>query len=225
MLQGQTAINALLRYLKNNNYYHKYEVNKEKGPDKGRLTRLFVALPSSIEHLKANHRILLLDATYKTNRFDMPLVNTASIDNCNNSFFISTGFLSGEAEDDYNWIVECNVDLWALACSSATIPQVAVTDADGALIKAIKAKLPTSKAFLCKWHVQKNVVKHCKAGFDTDEDWDKFEKAFNSILNATTKQAYEDRLLQFSITYAWEANPLFNNDYVKYIKETWFTDV
>jgi hypothetical protein len=122
LLQGQTATNALLRHLKRGNYYYKYEVSKEMGANKGRLTRLFIALPSSIEHLKLNHRILLLDATYKTNRFNMPLVNTAGIDNCNNSFFISTAFISGEAEDDYNWATKSNVDLIIYTCGEDIKP-------------------------------------------------------------------------------------------------------
>jgi hypothetical protein len=44
--------------------------------------------------------------------------------------------------------------------------------------------LPESEAFLCRWHVQKNVLKHYKGGFDIEEDWNKFEKAFNGILYA-----------------------------------------
>ena len=41
----------------------------------GRLERLFIAPPQCIEHLKANFDALILDATYKTNKFDMPLVD------------------------------------------------------------------------------------------------------------------------------------------------------
>jgi hypothetical protein len=83
----------------------------------------------------------------------MLLVNTISIDNCNNSFFVSAGFISGKGEADYNWIVQCNVDLWDFACGVGIKPGIAVTDADGALIKAVEAKSLTSQAFLCQWHV------------------------------------------------------------------------
>jgi hypothetical protein len=49
----------------------------------GRLLRLFLALPDIIQHLAQNPNVLIVDATYKTNRFNMPLVNTVRINNCN----------------------------------------------------------------------------------------------------------------------------------------------
>jgi hypothetical protein len=41
-------------------------------------------------------------------------------------------------------------------------PRVIVTDADGALKAAILQAFPTSKHFLCVWHVNKNIQAWCK---------------------------------------------------------------
>jgi hypothetical protein len=97
-------------------------------------------------------------------------------------------------------------------------PSIIVIDADGALINAIKAKIPIAQAFLCQWHIQKNVLKHCKVGFATNEEWDKFEKAFNGILYTPIEEEYKDRLAKFSITYTWNKNLYFIDDYIEYIK-------
>jgi hypothetical protein len=61
-----------------------------------------VALLDSIQHLAQNPNILLIDATYKTNRFNMPLVDTVGIDSCNRMFFVSFAFMFGEVDADYN---------------------------------------------------------------------------------------------------------------------------
>jgi hypothetical protein len=39
------------------------------------LKGLFIACPESIEYLQAHHDIILIDNTYSTNRFDMPLMD------------------------------------------------------------------------------------------------------------------------------------------------------
>jgi hypothetical protein len=69
---GQSATEALLSHLVEKSIYHVVELEALKN----RLQRLFIACPNSIKHLQTNHDVLLLDNTYKTNRFDMPLLNS-----------------------------------------------------------------------------------------------------------------------------------------------------
>jgi hypothetical protein len=87
-------------------------------------------------------------------------------------------------------------------------PSIIATDADAALIKAVSKVFPNAVALLCQWHIQKNVVKHCKGGFATDKAWQTFERAFNAVFYAKTEQDYEDQLQQFSINYAFNKHPL-----------------
>ncbi len=54
----------------------------------GHIKMLFVADVRSVEYLNKHPDILLLDCTYKTNKFDMPLLNCIGIDHHNNSFQI-----------------------------------------------------------------------------------------------------------------------------------------
>jgi hypothetical protein len=72
MLNGKAAIDDLLARLKPHSIYYCPVINKVNG----RLLRLFIAMLRSIQHLAKNPNVLLMDATYKTNQFNMLLVNT-----------------------------------------------------------------------------------------------------------------------------------------------------
>jgi hypothetical protein len=64
----------------------------------GHITLLFFAHPNSLSLLKQYPDILLMDCTYKTNRFHMPLLNIIGCTNLNRTFFIAFIFMSGETE-------------------------------------------------------------------------------------------------------------------------------
>jgi hypothetical protein len=74
--QGQSPIDALFLYLENKGTYCRPLVNQPL-VDSGtsRLEGLFIACPESIKHLQSHHDVLLIDNTYSTNRFDMPLMD------------------------------------------------------------------------------------------------------------------------------------------------------
>jgi hypothetical protein len=106
-------------------------------------------MPESIKHLTQNPNVLLMDATYKTNWFNMPLVDTVGIDNCNRTFFVSFAFMSSEADADYEWSVQCNLKLYQLHMTTIDGPSIIATDAEPALIKAVHKKFPKAVALLC----------------------------------------------------------------------------
>ena len=70
--QGQSATEALIRHLETSGIKH----NILKDPDSNRLKGLFIACPESIQYLQSHHDVILIDNTYSTNRFNMPLMNT-----------------------------------------------------------------------------------------------------------------------------------------------------
>jgi hypothetical protein len=69
--QGQSPIDALLLYLENKGTYCRSLVDSGTS----RLVGLFIACPESIQHLQFHHDVLLIDNTYSTNRFNMPLMD------------------------------------------------------------------------------------------------------------------------------------------------------
>ena len=65
----QLLVKALLDYLIKKGIYHRVlTVNN-------RLSGLFIAYPDSIKHLQSNFDVILIDNTYSTNRFNMPLMD------------------------------------------------------------------------------------------------------------------------------------------------------
>jgi hypothetical protein len=62
---------------------------------------LFVADARLVEYLNKHFNILLLDCTYKTNKFDMLLLNILGVDYHGNSFIIALCFLDQEITKNY----------------------------------------------------------------------------------------------------------------------------
>jgi hypothetical protein len=61
----------LIQYLENKGVKHYID----RHPETRRLRALFIAPPESIQHLQSHHDVLLIDNTYSTNRFEMPLMD------------------------------------------------------------------------------------------------------------------------------------------------------
>ena len=98
MLQGKIPVQALLQELEHyiditedSKYY--YRVMKDA---QNCLHTLFFAHPRLIELLCSNYDVLLLNCTYKTNKFHMPLLHINGITCLGTSFEIAYCFLPNE---------------------------------------------------------------------------------------------------------------------------------
>jgi hypothetical protein len=69
--QGQSATEALIRHLETSGIMH----HILKDLDSNRLKGLFITCPESVQYLQYHHDVILIDNTYSTNRFDMPLMD------------------------------------------------------------------------------------------------------------------------------------------------------
>jgi hypothetical protein len=69
--QGKSTTEALIQHLQESGTKHSIL----KDPETRRLKGLFIACPESIEYLRNHHDVLLIDNTYKTNRFGLPLMD------------------------------------------------------------------------------------------------------------------------------------------------------
>jgi hypothetical protein len=76
-----------------------FEYRRDEG---GHIAMLFVADIRSVSYLNQHPDILLLDCTYKTNKFDMPLLNILGVDNMGYSFSVGFCFLDQEVKENYN---------------------------------------------------------------------------------------------------------------------------
>lgn len=73
-------------------------------------------------------------------------------------------------------------------------PIVIITDAEKGLIAGILLvfALPETNHLLCVWHINKNIVVHCKNCFQTDEAWQEFHATWQTVLYADTEEKFEE---------------------------------
>ena len=69
------------------------------------LKYLFFAYLESLKYLQKNPNILLLNCTYKTNKFKMPFLHAVGVNNSGQNFKLAYYFLPGKTEDDYNFAI------------------------------------------------------------------------------------------------------------------------
>ena len=68
---------------------------------KDRVTHLFFSRSSCHEMLKVNWEVVIMDATYKTNRYKLPLLIITGTTALGSSFYIAFCFLAREQFEDY----------------------------------------------------------------------------------------------------------------------------
>ncbi|KAK0368430.1 mutator-like element, partial [Colletotrichum limetticola] len=157
---------------------------------------------------------MLLDCTYKTNKYGMPLLDIVGVDACQRSFCIAFAFLSGETEDDYTWALERVRSLYDQC--NASLPAVILTDRCLACINAVAAIFPSSASLLCLWHANKAVLQHCYSAFDlvktkttstsaapksSTDNWEEFYKSWHLIVSSPSEMTFQERVSHFEERY------------------------
>lgn len=66
--------------------------------------------------------IVLIDSTYRRNRFNMPLVNVIGVNNYGKNILLAFGLLSDEKTDSYEWLLSKLKDFWRKS------PQLMISD-------------------------------------------------------------------------------------------------
>ncbi|KNE96692.1 hypothetical protein PSTG_10095 [Puccinia striiformis f. sp. tritici PST-78] len=156
-LDGKTPVKALMCVLKESNWEWEVKVNAS-----GAILNLFFAHPGSIHLARINHHVALLDSTYKTNRYKLPLLHVIGQAASNRLFSIGFCFMTYEDEENYLWAVN---QLKKFIWKPERIPKVFITDRESALRNALEQVFPDAQANLCTWHINKNIATNCKKYF------------------------------------------------------------
>uniref|UniRef100_A0A093VCL6 Protein FAR1-RELATED SEQUENCE 5 n=1 Tax=Talaromyces marneffei PM1 TaxID=1077442 RepID=A0A093VCL6_TALMA len=75
LVQGQSSIQALVNQLNDEGFWSRIQLDAAN-----RLTAIFFAHPDSVVYLQQNLDILILDCTYKTNKYGLPLLDMIGVD-------------------------------------------------------------------------------------------------------------------------------------------------
>ncbi|KAL8494130.1 hypothetical protein ACS0TY_025063 [Phlomoides rotata] len=161
---------------------------------------IFFAHPESVALLHAFPDILIMDCTYKTNRYQLPLLEIVGVTSTDMTFSIAFAYMKSERADNYLWACDLLKKLMHRPHRSY-LPRV-INDRELILVNAVADVFPTSKHFLCHWHISKNILIGTKKKFPNN----KLCQALNSdIVNAIEKPnevEFNDALRQIQSTYS-----------------------
>jgi hypothetical protein len=214
LLAGRSPIEAMLFELHNSEYEYNYHLDSEM-----RVSMILFAHPKSLELLQRYPEVLLMDCTYKTNRFRMPLLDILGSTGLGTTFYAAFVFLPGETEEDYTEALKMLSDV--LKKRRIQSPGVIVTDRDKGLMKAIEHTLPATQNILCLWHINKNILAHgqqCRVFKAKTEEEESFLKLWNQLVASPSIELYNLRLS--ALRMAYQQFPKF----LQYIDKTWLTD-
>lgn len=146
----------LLLHFHENHFVWEHRANTDS-----HVTHLFFASCQMHFLFSSISDLLLLDCTYQTNLFSLPLLIMVGMSNISMSFNVAYSFMNSESEEVYRWALE------QPTLSLASAPGVVVTDYDQALSNAVEAVFPESLHLLCRWHIRHSVLLRCKSYFST----------------------------------------------------------
>ncbi|KAM4059784.1 MULE transposase [Hirsutella rhossiliensis] len=130
--------------------------------------RFFWTYDDCIADWKRNPELLIMDNTYKVNRFNMPLLQIIGTTGLHKSFSVGFGLTAKEDEGAFQWILSQLRE----AGRQADIPDpgVVITDFDTALKNALDSIFPSTQQQVCVWHMMKNVILHIKKKWEGSLD-------------------------------------------------------
>ncbi|KAH6760275.1 hypothetical protein C2S52_009274 [Perilla frutescens var. hirtella] len=127
------------QYLEGHAYAGRLTSDEEKlytkrCPQTDTVKDMFYAHPISVKLLRAFPEVLLMDCTYKTNRYRLPLFEIVGVTSTSMMFSVSCAYLEVEKENNYIWALTVLKGLM----DQSTLPSVIVTDRERALMNAIE---------------------------------------------------------------------------------------
>ncbi|CAK8570687.1 unnamed protein product [Lathyrus sativus] len=153
-------MHQLLKLLDDNSCVYRY-----KTCDDGVTIRdIFYTHPNSIKLFITFSTMLILDSTYKTNKYRLPLFEMIGVTSTEKTYYVGFAFLECEKKDNFTWSLEvCR----SLLKDQSEIPKAIVTDPDITLMNSTAKVFPSSYALRCKYHIIKNVRSRVKPAVGT----------------------------------------------------------
>lgn len=178
-----TPIQALLQEFDKGDWM--YAMQKDA---QNRITHLFFMKGNTQEILETNFEVLVMDCTYKTNRYRMPLLIISGQTALNSNFYVAFCFMAHETRSDYVWALQQLLHLYTrLGLPS---PVVIVTDMELGLMGAIEEVFPSVTNLLCIWHINNNVLVHCKPHYESQEEWEVFLTTWKEVMYAFSEAEF-----------------------------------
>ena len=107
-LGAYSPMQTLMHQFDRDDWFYAFQQNKT-----ARITHLFFFKGISQNVLKTNHEILIMNCTYKINRYKMPLLIITGQTPLHITFYVAFCFMAKKKIIDYEWILQQLKDLYA----------------------------------------------------------------------------------------------------------------
>ncbi|XP_024169848.1 protein FAR1-RELATED SEQUENCE 5-like [Rosa chinensis] len=207
---GRSEMQILLNNLQRYNYvewHRSYDIENI-------VSDLFWTHPDSVNLLRAFPYVLIMDATYKTNKFRYPLLEIVGVTSTELTFHAAFAYIHAEKEENYVWALSRLKSVMNEDC----LPSVIVTDRELALMNAIRRVFPAAQHLLCRWHINRAVLGKCKKLVDNQVKFKKLMQAWNTLVFSDTIPDYERHLHEFERDYKKY------DEVLTYVKGTWLNE-
>ena len=207
---GANDVRVFLEFLNSNNALH-YEIIDSQTQA---ACRLYFQTRLMHEHYDKFGDIMLIDSTYNTNQYSIPLVIISGLDNNFRNVLFALALVNDEKKETFSWIFNCFL-------KENRKPRLIITDGDKALCSVISSEFKDINHRICCWHMCRNLRKNFNFLKAEDQeikdkifslpllpDGIKFELAVNEILkylteqNLTKSKDYLDEILTYKHKWA-----------------------
>lgn len=225
-LSGKTPIEVLVEeLLEDESWALRYHTEQN-----GVVNFLFFAPDEMIDIVQASPSVILIDATYRTNKYNLPAIHFQAVTPIGKTASISLAFVTNEEEASYQLAVSTFREL---VIGDSPI-EVLLTDDEDALKNALTAVFPAIPQLLCLWHVNKNVLTKVQRvwvinpafGDETNnrrkQEREEFMADWEAICYARMEQEFEERYASLQEKYVHQSTLLTYIHEEKYPKRQQF---
>jgi zinc finger SWIM domain-containing protein 3 len=157
---AQTVISYLSECrVRDPNFFFDYRTD-----EKGHLKGLLWCDSQSRLDYTAFGDVVVFDSTYKTNRYNLPLVPFVGLNQHGSTVLFACAVTSQETTESYVWMLRTFSN-----AMDQKHPVSVITDGDLAMQNAIALVWPNSSHRLCIWHIEQCIVRNINDGDVKDE--------------------------------------------------------
>jgi hypothetical protein len=99
-------------------------------------------------------------------------------------------------QEDYDWALR---KIGQKLYDNIPHPTTIATDRELALMNAIPGVFPSAHNVLCMWHIEKSILTNCRRHFSSDDDWNDFLAAWNSVARSWEEADFDRTWEQIAI--------------------------
>ncbi|KAH1197699.1 Protein FAR1-RELATED SEQUENCE 5 [Glycine max] len=145
----------LMKLFECDQYIHWHRIK-----DEDMVRDIFWCHPDAVKLVNACNLVFLINNTYKTNRYRLPLLDFVGVTPTGMTFSSSFAYVECEHVNNLVWALQ---RFEGPFLKRDALPGVIVTNRDQTLMNAVKAVFPDCTNLLCSFHINKNVKAKCKS--------------------------------------------------------------